>query len=128
MKKVYGNTSGSLGEREIEVETRGRRESVSTLFQVLPNFHGCFYNVWEHVMDFPCSILRFKHMGCCEKKTHHKTRARAKRVFFSFSRGQEHWITVHCTVNHYTYIYFYTYTYIYLLLIKYNYLYLVYKI
>ena len=31
----YRNTSGSLGEREIEVE-------VSTQFRVLPNFHECF--------------------------------------------------------------------------------------
>ena len=42
------NTSGSLGEREIEVGTRTRRASVSTQFRVLPNFHECFYNVWEH--------------------------------------------------------------------------------
>ena len=41
----YRNTSGSLGEREIEVGTRARRASVSTLFPVLPNLHECFYNV-----------------------------------------------------------------------------------
>ena len=35
----YRNTSGSLGEREIEVGTTDRRASVSTLFRVLPNFH-----------------------------------------------------------------------------------------
>ena len=45
----YRNTSGSLGEREIEVGTRARGASVSTQFRVLPNFHECFYNVWEHV-------------------------------------------------------------------------------
>ena len=44
----YRNTSGSLGEREIEVGTRARRTSVSTQFRVLPNFRECFYNVWEH--------------------------------------------------------------------------------
>ena len=44
----YRNTSGSLGKREIEVGTRVRRANVSTLFRVLPNFHECFYNVWEH--------------------------------------------------------------------------------
>ena len=27
---------------------RARSASDSTLFQVLPNFHECFYNVWEH--------------------------------------------------------------------------------
>ena len=40
----YRNTSGSLGEREIEVVTRARRASVYTQFRVLPNFHECFYN------------------------------------------------------------------------------------
>ena len=40
--------NGSLGEREIAGGTRARRASVSTLFRVLANFHGCFYNVWEH--------------------------------------------------------------------------------
>ena len=44
----HRNTSGSLGEREIEVGTRAYMASVSTLFRVLPNFHKCFYNVWEH--------------------------------------------------------------------------------
>ena len=43
------NTSGCLREREIEVGTWSCRASVSTLFRVLPNFHECFYNVWEHV-------------------------------------------------------------------------------
>ena len=28
--------------------TRARVASVSTQFRVLPNFHECFYNVWEH--------------------------------------------------------------------------------
>ena len=44
----YRNTSGSLGEREIEVGTRASRASFSALFRVFPNFHECFYNVWEH--------------------------------------------------------------------------------
>ena len=44
----YRNTSGSLGEREIEVGTRACSASVSTQFRVLSNFHECFYNVWEH--------------------------------------------------------------------------------
>ena len=44
----YRNTSGSLGERKIEVGTRAGRASVSTLFQALPNFHSCFNNLWEH--------------------------------------------------------------------------------
>ena len=44
----YKNTSGSLGEREIEVGTQARQASVSTQFRVLPNFHECFYNIWEH--------------------------------------------------------------------------------
>ena len=45
---IYRNTSGSFGEREIEVGTRAHSTSVSTLFRVLANFHECFYNVREH--------------------------------------------------------------------------------
>ena len=59
----YRNTSGSLGEREIEVGTRARSASVSTQFRVLPNFHECFYNVWEHgknVFYFSYKITRRK--------------------------------------------------------------------
>ena len=33
---------GSLGEREIDVGTGARMESVSTQFQVLPNFNKMF--------------------------------------------------------------------------------------
>ena len=54
----YRNTSGSLGEREIEVSIRVRRASVSTLFRVLPNFHECFYNVWEHGGNFSISFIK----------------------------------------------------------------------
>ena len=44
----YRNTSGSLGEREIEVGTRTRGASLSRLFRVLPNLHERFYDVSEH--------------------------------------------------------------------------------
>ena len=44
--QLYRNAS--LGEREIEVGTWARKASVSTQFRVLPNFHECLYNVWEH--------------------------------------------------------------------------------
>ena len=39
----FGNTSGNLGERVIEVGIRARMANVSTLFRVLPSFHSCFY-------------------------------------------------------------------------------------
>ena len=45
---IQKHASGCLGEREIEVGTRVCRANVSTLFRVLPNFHECFCNLWEH--------------------------------------------------------------------------------
>ena len=47
----YKITSGSLGEQEIEVETRKLEKLEcfhATVCQVLPNFHKCFFNIWEH--------------------------------------------------------------------------------
>ena len=41
----------------------GRRESVFTLFRVLPKFHECFYNIWEqrgNVSYYFCKITRRK--------------------------------------------------------------------
>ena len=62
--KLPRNTSRRLGEREIEVGTRARRASVSTLFRDLPNVHECFYNVREHqgenVFHFVYKITRRK--------------------------------------------------------------------
>ena len=46
------NPSRSLEEREIDVGTRARRVSVSTLFQVLPKFHECLYNAWQNVFAY----------------------------------------------------------------------------
>ena len=40
----YRNTSGSLGEQKIEV---GTHVFLWYILQVSPNFHKCFYNVWE---------------------------------------------------------------------------------
>ena len=50
---MYVYTSRSVEEWEIEVGTQAHMVRVSTLlyfdFWVLPNFHKCFYNVWEHM-------------------------------------------------------------------------------
>ena len=51
----YRNTSGSLGEREIEVETLACRACNST-----QNFHECFYNVFLSQKKIFISFIKYK--------------------------------------------------------------------
>ena len=54
------NTSGSLGKREIEVGMQASKASVSTLFQVLPNFHKTLRSFSKHDGNLNGNVLRNK--------------------------------------------------------------------
>ena len=68
-KRSFIETQVKVWENEkLKVELqRARSASDSTLFQVLPNFHECSYNVWEHsgknVFYFVYKITRIENQN-----------------------------------------------------------------
>ena len=63
-------------ETRVEVwENEKLKCGISTLFWVLPNFHECFYNVWEH------GKKNEKKTKTCRKLKHGNSPSLSKRKF-----------------------------------------------